>query len=118
MTKDGDKPEVVRIMLRVIYQAAKTQFEIASQDVVHLDIANGERTHGSHEDAALATTIDNGCNALRRCAEPPENKNGNTHGPVSYFGNRIASSGFCNADKIFSATFSINLAPQNGSRMS
>ena len=64
VTKDGDKPEVVRIMLRVIYQAAKTRFKLASQDVVYLDIANGERTHSSHEDAGLAATIDNGCNAL------------------------------------------------------
>ncbi|MGB6024608.1 MAG: hypothetical protein WBG40_05330, partial [Candidatus Sulfotelmatobacter sp.] len=64
VTKDGDKPEVVRIMLRVIYQAAKTRFKIESPDVVYLDISKGVHSQGSPQDAHLATTIDNGCNAL------------------------------------------------------
>jgi len=64
VTKDGDRPEVVRIMLRIIYQAATTRFKIESRDVVYLDITKGNRTHGSPEDADLATTIDGGCNTL------------------------------------------------------
>jgi hypothetical protein len=64
LTKDGDDPDVVRIMLRVIYQAAEKRFQIDPQDVVYFDIANSRRTHGHKNDAELATTIDNGCEAL------------------------------------------------------
>jgi len=64
ITKHGDNPEVVRIMLRVIYQAATTRFQIEPRDVVYFDVANAARMHGSDEDADLATTIDNGCETL------------------------------------------------------
>jgi hypothetical protein len=62
--KHGDNPEVVRIMLRVIYQAAATRFQIEPRDVVYFDVANAARIHGSNQDADLATTIDNGCDTL------------------------------------------------------
>jgi hypothetical protein len=64
ITKNGDNPEVVRIMLRVIYQAGATRFEIEPRDVVYFDVANGARIHGAREDGDLATTIDNGCDDL------------------------------------------------------
>jgi hypothetical protein len=64
VTKDGDNPEVVRIMLRVMYQAAHTQFQLEPRDVVYFDIANAARIRSSNEDADLATTIDNGCDTL------------------------------------------------------
>jgi hypothetical protein len=62
--KDGDNPEVIRIMLRVIYQAAATRFQIEPRDVVYFNVANAVRMRGSDQDADLATTIDNGCDTL------------------------------------------------------
>lgn len=62
--KKGDNPEVVRIMLRVIYQAALTRFKVEPHDVVYFDVLNAARVRGSHRDADLATTIDNGCDTL------------------------------------------------------
>ena len=64
VTKDGDNPEVVRIMLRVMYQAANTEYEVQPHDVIYFDVANAVRIRGSNEDADLATTIDNGCETL------------------------------------------------------
>lgn len=63
-TKQGDNPEVIRILLRVMYQAAATRFQIEPQDIVYFDIAKAIRVRGSHGDADLATTIDNGCDSL------------------------------------------------------
>src|SRR6202140_2839499 len=57
ITKHGDTPEVVRIMLRVIYQAATTRFQIEPRDVVYFDVANAARMHGRDEDGDLAPTI-------------------------------------------------------------
>ena len=64
VTKDGDNPEVVRIMLRVIYQAASIRYQVEPRDVVYFDIANAARMRGSREDSDLASTIDNGCDTL------------------------------------------------------
>lgn len=64
VTKDGDNPEVVRIMLRVMYQAANKEYEVQPHDVIYFDVANAVRIRGSNEDADLATTIDNGCETL------------------------------------------------------
>jgi hypothetical protein len=64
VTKDGDNPEVIRIMLRVIYQAASIQYQVEPRDVVYFDIANAARLRGSRGDSDLASTIDNGCDTL------------------------------------------------------
>lgn len=64
VTKQGDNPEVIRILLRVMYQAAASRFQIEPQDIVYFDIAKAARIRGGHEDADLATTIDNGCDSL------------------------------------------------------
>ena len=64
VTKDGDNPEVIRIMLRVIYQAASIRYQVEPRDVVYFDIANAARLRGSREDSDLASTIDNGCDTL------------------------------------------------------
>lgn len=64
VTKDGANPEVVRIMLRVIYQAALTKLLLDPRDVLYFDIANAARIRGSSDDADLETTIENGCEAL------------------------------------------------------
>jgi hypothetical protein len=65
VTKHGDNPEVIRIMLRVIYQAAMTRFEVDPRDVIYFDIANASRIRGSRHGADLALTIDNGCEELQ-----------------------------------------------------
>jgi hypothetical protein len=64
VTKKGDKTEVVRIMLRVMYQAAQVQYQIQPHDVVYFDVVNAARVRSSNADADLATTIDNGCEDL------------------------------------------------------
>ena len=64
VTKGGDNPEIVRIMLRVMFQAARTRFQIEPRDVVYFDVSNALRIHGSDGDTDLITTIDNGCDAL------------------------------------------------------
>jgi len=63
--KQADNPEVVRIMLRVIYQAAKSEGKkVEPHDVVYFDVANAARIRSKHGDSDLETTIDNNCNAL------------------------------------------------------
>ena len=64
ITKNGDNPEVVRIMLRVIYQAAMAKFQLDPHDVVYFDVGNAARIRGSRDDADLETTIESGCETL------------------------------------------------------
>jgi len=65
ITKQRDNPEVVRIMLRVMYQAAKADGKkVEPHDVVYFDVANAARVRSKQEDADLASTIDNGCETL------------------------------------------------------
>ena len=64
ITKKGDNPELVRIMLRVMYQAANKEYEVDPHDVVYFDVTNAVRMRSSSEDSELATTIDNGCETL------------------------------------------------------
>jgi hypothetical protein len=63
-SKQGDNPDVIPISLQAIYQAAAPRLRVEPQDIVHFDIAKAARIRGSHGDADLATTIDNGCDAL------------------------------------------------------
>lgn len=63
-TKKGANPELIRIMLRVIYQAAIIEYDVQPHDVVHFDVTNAVRMRSSSEDSDLATTIDNGCDTL------------------------------------------------------
>jgi hypothetical protein len=64
VTKDGDNPEVVRIMLRVMYQAAIIGYQVLPRDVIYFDVVNAVSVRSSNEDAELAMTIDNGCDTL------------------------------------------------------
>lgn len=64
ITKGGDNPEVVRIMLRVMYQAANAEYRVQPHDVVYFDVGNAVRRRSSNDDSDLATTIDNGCDTL------------------------------------------------------
>lgn len=72
ITKKADNPEVIRIMLRVMYQAAKIDGkEVDPHDVVYFDVANAARVRSRHGDADLAITIDNGCETLAGMASLP-----------------------------------------------
>src|SRR5580692_3174389 len=57
-------PELVRIMLRVMYQAAIAEYQVQPHDVAYFDVTNAVRMRSSVDDCDLATTIDNGCNTL------------------------------------------------------
>jgi hypothetical protein len=63
-TKKDTSHELVRIMLRVMYQAANAEYQVQPHDVVYFDVTNAVRMRGSSEDSDLATTIDNGCDTL------------------------------------------------------
>jgi len=62
--KKSISPDAVRIILRLIFQAATEKFKILPQDIVYLDIKNSASILGSGGDAHLAGTIDNACHAL------------------------------------------------------
>jgi len=64
--KQSEDPEVVRLMLRVIYQAASQKMEVTPQDVLFFDTSKREILRGSREDAVLAQTIENGCERLQQ----------------------------------------------------
>jgi hypothetical protein len=62
--KERDNPEVIRVLLRVIYEAANRRMSIDPQDIVYFDIASAARMRGSHNDSDLDTTIENGYTLL------------------------------------------------------
>lgn len=65
--KESENPEVIRIMLRVIYQAAIERIDgIKPEDISFVDIAKKLTQHGSKRDASLASTIDAGCQHLQQ----------------------------------------------------
>lgn len=64
--KESESPEVIRLMLRVIYQAASTKADINPQDVLFFDVAKRETLRGSKSDVALAQTIEMGCERLQQ----------------------------------------------------
>jgi predicted RecB family nuclease len=65
--KEAENPEVIRIMLRVIYQAASVRIDgIQPDDISFFDIAKKQTLHGSKKDAPLARTIDVGCQSLQQ----------------------------------------------------
>jgi hypothetical protein len=65
--KEAENPEVIRIMLRVIYQAASGRIDgIQPEDISFFDIAKKQTLHGSKKDAPLARTIDVGCQSLQQ----------------------------------------------------
>lgn len=64
--KQSEAPEVVRLMLRVMFQAASGKMEISPRDIVFFDISKREVLRGSREDAVLARTIEMGCDRLQQ----------------------------------------------------
>lgn len=67
--KEKEIQDVIRVMLRVIYQACEGQIEIAPADIVHFDISTGEVIRGTRADSRLAPTIEGGCTALQKLLE-------------------------------------------------
>jgi hypothetical protein len=64
--KESEDPEVIRLMLRVIYQAASGKAEISPQDVLFFDVSKRETLRGDRDDVALAQTIEVGCDRLQQ----------------------------------------------------
>jgi hypothetical protein len=64
--KEKEIEDVIRVMLRVTYQACEGQVEVLPEDIIHFDVATGGVIRGEKSDSRLARTIENGCLALRR----------------------------------------------------
>jgi hypothetical protein len=64
--KEKETMDMVRLMLRVIYQAAKAKLQVATRDITYFDARTGEAISGEPEDSRLSTTIDNGCRVLHQ----------------------------------------------------
>lgn len=64
--KEAEDPEVIRLMLRVIYQAASGKAEITPQDVLFFDVSKKETLRGNISDSPLAKTIEMGCERLQQ----------------------------------------------------
>ena len=67
--KEKEIEDVVRLMLRVIYQACEGQVEIAPEDIAYFDVSTGEVIRGAQADLRLARTIEGGCAALQEFVE-------------------------------------------------
>jgi hypothetical protein len=67
--KEKEVENVVRLMLRVIYQAAAKDIEIAPSDIAFFDVSTGEIFKGTPSDSTLSSTIDGGCAALQLLIE-------------------------------------------------
>jgi hypothetical protein len=67
--KEKEPKEMVRIMLRVIYQAAKAKLAIATRDVTYFDVKTGAVIPGEPTDSYLAKSIENGCIILRQLVQ-------------------------------------------------
>jgi hypothetical protein len=67
--KEKEIEETIRLMLRVVYQAAQTKMEIAPRDITYFDVATGEAITGDHSDKRLAQSIERGCTILHQMIE-------------------------------------------------
>jgi hypothetical protein len=64
--KEKETTDMVRLMLRVIFQAAKAKLKASVEDVTYFDVRTGEAISGTPSDKHLAATIDTGCGVLRQ----------------------------------------------------
>ena len=64
--KEKETQDMVRVMLRVIYQAAKAKLKVTTRDVTYFDVRTGEALSGEPSDNHLANTIEGGCRALEQ----------------------------------------------------
>jgi hypothetical protein len=63
--KKKETAQMVRLMLRVMYQAAGGRIGITTRDVTYFDVRTGEVVSGDPADGGLARSIDDGCQLLR-----------------------------------------------------
>jgi hypothetical protein len=63
--KEKEAADMVRIMLRVIYQAAKKELKLDAQDITYFYVRTGEAISGEPADRRLAAAIDSGCTTLQ-----------------------------------------------------
>lgn len=64
--KESEDPDVIRLMLRVIYQAASSKTTISPQDVLFFDVSKKETLRGDGDDVALEQTIEVGSDRLQQ----------------------------------------------------
>lgn len=67
--KDKETRDMVRVMLRVIYQAAKMKLKVNVPDITYFDVRTGEAISGEPSDSHLAQTIENGCLILQQMVQ-------------------------------------------------
>jgi hypothetical protein len=68
--KTKETEEMVRLMLRVIYQASKAKLKLSPNDITYFDVATGDSITGDPSDKRLARTIEGGCRALQEMMGP------------------------------------------------
>ena len=66
--KEKETADMVRLMLRVIYQAANAKLKVAARDITYFDVRTGEALSGELSDSHLANTIEGGCRVSRKCS--------------------------------------------------
>lgn len=64
--KEKETADMVRLMLRVIYQAAKAKLNVTTRDITYFDVRTGEALSGEPSDSHLANTIEGGCRVLEQ----------------------------------------------------
>lgn len=64
--KKKETEEMVRVMLRIIFQAGAEKLSIQPNDVTYFDTATGHIISGDPSDSNLAKTIDGGCVVLQQ----------------------------------------------------
>lgn len=70
--KQKETEELIRLMLRAMYQAAKTKLAVKPEDITYFDVGTGNAISGDSSDRNLAKTIESGCQLLSRLMEPKQ----------------------------------------------
>jgi len=68
--KEKESEDLIRLMLRVIYQAASAKLKLGPGDVTYFDVATGDAISGNSGDGALSEAIEGGCRVLRQMMQP------------------------------------------------
>lgn len=68
--KEKEPEDLVRLMLRVIYQAAQKKLKLRSTDITYFDVATGNVISGCPEDRRLGVTIEGGFRVLQQMMHP------------------------------------------------
>lgn len=63
-TKQPESRVAIRVILRVMFLAARARFEVSPGDITYLDITGAAQFSGDTEDVSLMNTIENACQSL------------------------------------------------------